>query len=94
MRGDPEPVTLRQLPSPAGFFGRKLGDPPQPSSVHRIGVIRLTVVPPSRRGFEGRIHDSCRADELQQEVLWIAAEFMGDLSNEGLNRPGMRHVVD
>ena len=75
-------------------FGRKFGDPPQPSGVHRVGVIGFAVVPPGRGGMEGRIHDPCRADELEQHVLRIAAEFMGNLGDEGLGRPGMRDVVD
>ena len=44
--------------------------------------------------FQGRVHGPRRTDQLQQHILWITAELMRDLSDERLNRPGMRHVVD
>ena len=90
MRRDTEPVTGRQLPSPAGFLGRKLGDPPQPSGVDRIDVVRVTIVPPRRSRLLGRFHEACRTDQFQQEILGIAAELVRNLGDEGLDRPGMR----
>ena len=56
--------------------------------------MRLAVFPPRRGGLFGRLNDPRRTNQFQQHVLGIAAELMRDLSNEGLDRPGMRHVVD
>src|SRR5436305_9250172 len=93
MHGDAEAVTLRQLAAPFAFLRRQLGDTAEPPGVDGIGLEWLAVVPPILRRFAD-VDDARRTDQLDEDVLGIAAERMRDFRDHGLDRKGMRYVRD
>src|SRR5262245_3696795 len=94
VRGDAEPLALRQLLAPARLLGGELGYSSQPTRLDRIALEGFAVVPPLGGDLLARVDGAVWPDQLQQEVFGVLAELVCDLGDEGLGRPGVHHVVD
>ncbi len=90
MHGNPEPVSLRDGPSPAALVGNDLDHSAQTRGIDRIAVIGLAIVPQIFHGIE--LDDPRRADELQQHILLIAVGGMGEFAHHRLHRKGTRDI--
>src|SRR6267142_6078326 len=90
--GDAHPLPLGQLLAPAGRMGRHLDDAAQAPGIDRIALGRLAVVP----GVAEHLgtDDPRWADDLQQEILRVAARRRGQFGHERLHRERMRDVRD
>lgn len=92
MRGDPEPVPLRQLASPARLARDRLDHAPQPPGVDRIQRRILAVVHVLHRDV--RLETPRGPDQFEQEILRVAAGRVRQLRHETLDSERMRDVVD
>src|SRR3954454_1713577 len=90
MRGNAKPVTLGNGPSPAALVCYQFDHFAKPRGVDWIAVIGLAIVPWVFHGIE--LDDARRADQLQQHILLVSIDGMGDFTDHGLHREGPRDV--
>src|SRR5262245_65320242 len=65
VRGNTEPLPLRQRFAPSRLLGGEFGHSSQPPRLDRVGLEGLTVVPPLGGDLLARVDSAVRADQLQ-----------------------------
>ena len=92
----PSPWPLGSCAAPADRLGRELDDVGEPAGVDRVDRRRDRRSSSSSSTMPDGLEVDLarRADQLEQEVLRVLAQLVGELGHEGLHREGVRDVRD